>query len=90
MFVMVTPHVINNVEEADILSSRFNDRVTVIREKILKLKKTRKTEKTPEKEATENGNSEDKVTENKDGKPVNTEAKEAAPPKVDVPQPYIP
>jgi len=86
MFVMVTPHVINNVAEADILSSRFNDRVKVIREKILKMKKNRKSDKAPAKETETDESNKDKVTEDKNDRPANANAEK----EVDVPQPYIP
>jgi type II secretory pathway component GspD/PulD (secretin) len=88
MFVMVTPHVINNVEDADILSSRFNDRIKVIREKILKIEKKKKTVKTQAKKEPAKAEARDPVKESKEPEPA-VENKPAAQ-KVDVPQPYVP
>jgi type II secretory pathway component GspD/PulD (secretin) len=91
MFVMVTPHVINNVQEADILTARFNDRVKVIRENILKIKEKKKPQKPPSKEASGDSEAKDRSLQDKGVKPVIKGNKEATPPEVvDVPEPYIP
>ncbi|MFC1549589.1 hypothetical protein ACFL4R_01815, partial [Nitrospirota bacterium] len=88
MFVMVTPHVINNVEEADILSSTFNDRIKVIREKILKIKEHKEITKIPVQEASDTAAQ--KSPENESTKSKTDTAKEPAPAEIDVPQPYVP
>ena len=91
LFVMVTPHVVNNPEEADTITSKFNDRVKVIKEKILKVKEERKTGKPEKEDVAEKSPSENDAKDatepgvrDKGGQPAPQEDPDAPP------APYIP
>jgi len=89
MFVMVTPHVVSNTEEADLLSSRFNDRVKVIREKILKIKDGEyitPSKETPEEDAMNNTPEKSGTQSGSAMSPPASEVKSSS----DAPEPYIP
>lgn len=91
MFVMVTPHVVSNTEEADILTSRFDDRIKVIKKNILKINDHKKTGKVPGEDASGSGADVNEKTKDTVSQTVPApESGAASPAPVEVPEPYIP